>query len=111
MDYCNEEIKTAVIIGIALEEPSIETRSLIDYYQQKFAKGWEYGYIYPAVIKAMQAGGRAIRKETDRAAVVFMDERFGWKKYAGAFDSGDRFVVTDEPERHVKFFEWHSVND
>ncbi len=104
VDYCNEEIKTAVIIGIALEEPSIETRSLIDYYQQKFAKGWEYGYIYPAVIKAMQAGGRAIRKETDRAAVVFMDERFGWKKYAGAFDSGDRFVVTDEPERHVKFF-------
>ena len=43
-------------------------------------------------------------KETDRAAVVFMDERFGWKKYAGAFDSGDRFVVTDEPERHVKFW-------
>ena len=104
IDYCNEEIKTAVIIGIALEEPSIETRSLIDYYQQKFAKGWEYGYIYPAVIKAMQAGGRAIRKETDRAAIVFMDERFGWKKYAGAFEDGNRFVVTDEPERYVKFF-------
>ncbi|MFA6530945.1 MAG: ATP-dependent DNA helicase [Candidatus Micrarchaeia archaeon] len=104
IDYANEEIKTAIIVGIALEEPNLETKALIEYYQEKFGKGWEYGYTYPAVIKALQAAGRGIRKETDRSAIVFMDERFNWKNYRSILDDGRRFVVTDEPAKYVKFF-------
>ncbi|MBI2079999.1 ATP-dependent DNA helicase [Candidatus Micrarchaeota archaeon] len=104
VDYANEEIKTAVIVGIALEEPSLETTALIDYYQEKYGKGWEYGYTYPAVIKAVQAAGRGIRKETDRAAIVFMDERFNWKNYKSILEDGRRFIVTSEPEKYVKNF-------
>ena len=109
VDYCNGEIKTAVVVGVALEEPSLETKSLIDYYQEKFSKGWEYGYMYPAVIKALQAAGRGIRKESDRSAVVFMDERFNWKNYRTILNGdGRKFVVTDEPDKYVKFF-WSGV--
>jgi DNA excision repair protein ERCC-2 len=104
VDYCNEEIKTAVIVGIALEEMSLEVEALIDYYGEKFSKGWEYGYMWPAVIKAMQAAGRGIRKESDRCAIVYMDERFAWKNYKSVFDSGTRFIMTSEPERYVKEF-------
>jgi DNA excision repair protein ERCC-2 len=104
VDYCNEEIKTAVIVGIALEEMSLEIQALIDYYQEKFGRGWEYGYMWPAVIKAMQAAGRGIRKETDRCAVVYMDERFAWKNYKSVFGSGTSFIMTSEPERYVKEF-------
>jgi len=107
IDYCNEEIKTAIIVGIALEEMSLEIEALIDYYQEKFSKGWEYGYMWPAVIKAMQAAGRGIRKETDRCAIVYMDERFAWKNYKSVFDSGTQFIMTGEPERYVKEF-WKS---
>ncbi len=104
LDYCKEEIKTVIIVGIALEEPNIETQALIDYYQDKFGKGWEYGYTYPAIIKALQAAGRGIRKETDRCAIIFMDERFKWKNYRSVLDDRRRFLVTSEPEKYVKMF-------
>lgn len=104
IDYCKGEIKTVIVVGIALEEPSLETTALIDYYQDKFGKGWEYGYTYPAIIKALQAAGRGIRKESDRAAIVFMDERFKWKNYRSVLDDGRRFIITNEPEKYVKLF-------
>ncbi len=109
IDYCNEEIKTAVIVGVALEEMSLEIQALIDFYDVKFGKGWEYGYMWPAVIKAMQAAGRGIRKETDRCAVVYMDERFAWKNYRSVFDPATRFIITSEPERYVEEF-WSGRN-
>jgi hypothetical protein len=104
VDYCNEEIKTAIIVGIALEEMSLEVEALIDFYDEKYSMGWQYGYMWPAVIKAMQAAGRGIRKESDRCAIVYMDERFSWKNYRSVFDSGTRFIMTSEPEKYVKEF-------
>ena len=107
MDYNRGQIKTVIIAGIALEEMGLEVEALIDYYQEKFGKGWEYGYIYPAVMKAMQAAGRAIRKHTDRAVVVYMDERFKWKNYKKLFPEDENFVISSEPEKYVKRF-WES---
>lgn len=103
VDYCNQEIKTAVIVGVALDEMSLEIQALIDYYQEKFGKGWEYGYLYPGVTKALQSAGRGMRKESDRVAVVFLDERFKWKNYRVML--GQRpCVVTSEPEKYVREF-------
>ncbi|MBD3210443.1 hypothetical protein GF318_03610 [Candidatus Micrarchaeota archaeon] len=104
VDYSAGEIRTVVIVGIALEEMDIETRALIDYYDQKFGRGWDYGYIYPGTIKALQAAGRARRKESDRVSVVYMDERFKWRKYNWIFNRDERIIVTDVPERAVSEF-------
>jgi len=103
IDYCQGEIKTVIIVGIGLDEMNIEVKALIDYYQDKFGKGWEYGYIYPGVIKALQAAGRSIRKETDKSAIIFMDERFKWNNYKRAL--GDKiFISTSQPEKYVEGF-------
>lgn len=107
IDFCNEEIKTSIIVGIALEEMNLETQALIDYYDEKYQKGWDYGYTYPALIKALQAAGRSIRKETDRAAIVFMDERFKWRNYNGLFED-KKYIVTSEPEKYVREF-WNKA--
>jgi DNA excision repair protein ERCC-2 len=104
IDYPNEEIKTVVVVGVALEEKGVEIDALIDYYEEKFKKGWEYGYIFPAVIRGVQAAGRGIRKESDRCAVVLMDERFKWKKYRDILDNNERYIISGEPEKHVSFF-------
>ncbi|VVB98008.1 ATP-dependent DNA helicase [uncultured archaeon] len=106
LDYSNGEIKTAVVVGIALEEMSLEVKSLIDYYQEKFGKGWEYAYIYPAVTRALQAAGRAIRKDEDKAAIIYLDERFNWQNYRKLFPTDERFVVVnqDEMERYLSAF-------
>ncbi len=104
IDYCRGELKTIVIVGVALDEMNLETEALIEYYEKKFGKGWEYGYLYPGAIKALQAAGRGRRKETDRVAVVYMDERFKWKKYNWIFDRKETVLVTSQPERYVREF-------
>ncbi len=103
VDYCNQEIKTAIIVGVALDEMSLEIKSLIDYYEDKFGKGWEYGYLYPGVTKALQAAGRGMRKESDRVAVVFLDERFKWNNYKNMLGRKN-FTITAEPDKYVSEF-------
>jgi DNA excision repair protein ERCC-2 len=110
VDYCEGEIKTVVIVGVALEEIGLETNALIDYYDGKFGRGWDYGYLYPGTIKALQAAGRARRKESDRVAVVFMDERFKWGKYNWILNKEERIVVTENPEDAVAEF-WDTKSD
>ncbi len=104
VDYCVGEIKTVVIVGVALDEMDVEKRALIDYYDGKFGRGWDYGYLYPGTIKALQAAGRARRKEGDRVAVVYMDERFQWGKYSWILNKDEKIVVTKSPEREVRGF-------
>ena len=104
VDYSKGEIKTIVIVGVALDEMNVETQALIDYYENKFGKGWEYGYLYPGTIKALQAAGRGRRKDADRVAVVYMDERFKWKKYNWIFDRKEKTLLTSVPEKYVSEF-------
>jgi len=87
VDFPGKELECVVIVGIPLKEPSLETKALIDYYDLKFGKGWEYGYILPAMTKAIQASGRLIRTELDSGLVFWVDERYSWRKYSKYFPS------------------------
>lgn len=105
VDFSEGEIKSAIIVGVALEELDVVTKALIEYYDEKFGKGWDYGYLYPSLMKAMQSAGRARRKEEDRAAIVFMDERFRWGKYNWILNKEEEKIETIEPEKEIeKFF-------
>ncbi|MFH0737829.1 MAG: ATP-dependent DNA helicase [Candidatus Micrarchaeota archaeon] len=108
VDYCDGEIKTVVIVGVALDEMGVEIQALIDYYDEKFGRGWDYGYLYPGTIKALQAAGRARRKESDRVAVVYLDERFQWSKYNWILNKSEKIVITGTPEDEVGRF-WEDV--
>ncbi|MBD3259952.1 hypothetical protein GF371_04970, partial [Candidatus Woesearchaeota archaeon] len=63
----------------------LETEKLIEYYNDKFGKGREYGYTLPAMTRCMQAAGRCIRSETDRGLIAFLDKRFLWPMYRQIF--------------------------
>jgi len=105
IDLPGEFLKAVIVVGIPFAKPDLEMRSLIDYYDKRFAKGWEYAYTYPAIIKAMQAGGRCIRSEKDRGVVVFMDRRYVWTNYRKAFPSDFNATATKYPEKYIeKFF-------
>ena len=103
VDFPNNILKGVIIAGLPLAKPDLETKSLIECYNRYFGKGIEYGYIYPAIQKSIQASGRAIRKETDKAAIVYLDERFLWKNYRNIFSDGN-FIVSNEPWIEVKRF-------
>ena len=82
-----------------------ETQQIeVDYYEKKFSKGFDYGYIYPAINKCLQGAGRCIRSETDRGILVFLDERFAWGNYFRCFPADWDMVVTKNYGKLVDAF-------
>ena len=67
-------------------------------------KGWEYVYIYPAIIKSLQNSGRCIRSETDKGCIIYLDERYAWDNYKKCFPQDANFEVTLLPAEMVKSF-------
>jgi DNA excision repair protein ERCC-2 len=104
VDYANNMLDAVIIVGLPLEAPNLETKALIEYYDFVFERGWDYGYIYPAMNRVLQAAGRCIRSETDKGAIVLMDERFKWKNYSKCFPFDMDFIVTEVPEKYIHRF-------
>lgn len=93
-----------VIVGIPLAEMNVETSALVNYYETRFKKGWHYGYIYPAMGKAIQAAGRVIRTPTDVGTIVFLDKRYAWTNYRDCLPPTQTFVTTPTPADAIKQF-------
>ena len=97
-------LKCVIVVGLPLQKPNLETGKLIEYYDQKFGRGWDYGYIFPAITKCLQGAGRCIRSETDRGVIVFLDERFAWENYKKCFPPDSNMFVTKLYEDRIKEF-------
>ena len=82
VDYPGEQMKAVFMVGLPLKKPDIETEALIDYLDEKYGKGWQYGYTYPAMNTALQSIGRVIRSKEDRGIICLMDKRYKWNKYS-----------------------------
>ncbi len=104
IDLPGDFLKCVVIVGLPLSSPDLETKSLIEYYDRKFHKGWEYGYNAPAFNKAFQCAGRCIRSETDKGIVIFLDERYKWGNYFKYFPKDWNMQVTLNPEEKINEF-------
>jgi DNA excision repair protein ERCC-2 len=81
VDLPGDYLKGVVIVGLPLQRPSKEVEALIAYYDKKYGKGWDYGYVIPAFNKVLQSAGRTIRTMTDRGVIIFLDERYAWSQY------------------------------
>ncbi|MGC8948636.1 MAG: helicase C-terminal domain-containing protein, partial [Thermoprotei archaeon] len=57
---------------------TIRTKLYIDYYKKIYGKekGEFYAYILPAIRRASQTLGRALRSEEDRAIFILGDKRY-----------------------------------
>lgn len=99
-------LKGVIIVGMPLQQPDLETKTLIKYYDEKFNSGWEYGYIFPAISKAIQSAGRCIRSERDYGVVVFLDQRYAWPSYRKLLpEEWDTTVDRDYIKNIRDFFE------
>ncbi len=104
IDLPGQELMSVVIVGVPLKEPDLETEALIDYFEGKYGRGWEYGYIFPAMTKAIQAAGRCVRNETDKGVIAYLDKRFTWSNYSRCFPDELDIEVTEKPGEKVKRF-------
>ena len=87
IDLMGDKLKAVVIVGVPFAKNDLEIKELIRYYDEKFGKGMEYGYIVPAFTCIMQNAGRCIRSETDKGVIIYLDERYAWQIYRKNFPS------------------------
>jgi DNA excision repair protein ERCC-2 len=104
IDLPGEYLKGVIVVGLPLSKPDLETKKLIEYYDKKFGKGWDYGYIYPAILKTIQNAGRCIRSKHDRGVRIFVDERYTWSRYYNCFPRDWEMKVTNTPITAIEEF-------
>ncbi len=77
-DYPGEELMCVFLAGIPFEKPTVKTQLYIEYYQELYGeeKGRMYAYVIPALRRAAQALGRALRSPYDQAVIVLGDSRY-----------------------------------
>ncbi len=104
VDFPGNLMSGVFIVGLPLQRPDLETQALIDFYDEKFdGNGWDYGYNYPAINRALQAAGRCIRSHDDEGVVMFMDKRYAWDKYRKALPA-ENFHITKAPWLEIEQF-------
>ncbi|MEM2636911.1 MAG: ATP-dependent DNA helicase [Candidatus Korarchaeota archaeon] len=77
-DFPGRQLEGIFLVGIPFEKMTIRTQLYIEYYEKIYGeeKGYYYSYIVPALRRASQVLGRALRSKDDRAVLVCGDERY-----------------------------------
>ena len=81
VDLPADRLCGAVIVGVGLPQVGLERDTLRQRYEEAYANGYAYAYTYPGVGKVLQAAGRIIRTETDRGALLLIDDRYAAEEY------------------------------
>jgi DNA excision repair protein ERCC-2 len=106
VDYEGNLLRAVLVAGLPLSPPSVEVEALRGYLDQRLdsSKGYAYAYLYPAVNRVLQAAGRCIRDEGDRAVVLLLDGRFVQPRYRRYFPPDFPFRPVDDPVVAVRDF-------
>ena len=75
IDLTGESLIGVIIVGSGLSGISSELNLMSEYYDEKYERGYEFAYLYPAINKIQQAVGRVIRTDSDRGIAVLIDHR------------------------------------
>lgn len=81
IDLVGDRLLGAAVIGTGLPQPSTQTELLRAKYDESYADGFAYAYVYPGLCRVLQAAGRVIRTETDRGALLLLDDRYARAPY------------------------------
>jgi len=75
-------LKSVLVVGVPYAPPTTEVESLQSFFDERFGdgKGWQYGYLAPAIQRTLQAAGRAVRAAHHEAFVGLLDRRFSQRQ-------------------------------
>lgn len=85
IDLVDDRLIGAVIVGIGMPKINFVSDHISAYFDKKGQSGYEYAYLNPGMNRIMQALGRVIRSETDKGAVLLIDERYLNNEYRDLF--------------------------
>ncbi|MBS3815734.1 MAG: ATP-dependent DNA helicase [Hadesarchaea archaeon] len=82
-DFPGEELEGIFMVGIPFDRMNTRTEIYLDYYRDLYGKkkGVYYGYIVPALQRASQALGRALRSKEDKGVFICGDQRYGDRRF------------------------------
>ncbi len=81
IDLTADRLCGAVIVGTGVPQIGIENDALRTVYEERFSDGYRYAYMYPGIERVLQAAGRIIRTETDRGALLLIDQRWSDREH------------------------------
>lgn len=76
VDYPGEMLRAVAVVGPCLPAVTLELELLKTYYEERFARGFEYAFVVPGMTRVVQAGGRLIRSAEDVGVIALFDRRF-----------------------------------
>lgn len=92
IDLTKDKLIDVIVIGVGMPQIGID-RDVIKEHYDKDNKGFDYAYVYPGMIKVLQAAGRCIRTDEDRGVILILDSRYSQNRYKSLFP-----------------YEWHNTN-
>jgi len=110
VDYPGDVLRAVAIVGPCLPVPTLDTRLLQSYYEERFERGFEYAFIVPGMTRVVQAAGRLIRSADDSGVVALFDRRFLEAPYRHHLpadwlpDSGDANGLAGDPAATAERF-------
>jgi DNA excision repair protein ERCC-2 len=82
VDYPGDMLRAVAVVGPCLPTVSLERKLLEAYYEERFARGFEYAFVIPGMTRVVQAAGRLIRSAQDTGVIALFDRRFAVDPYA-----------------------------
>ena len=84
IDLTNDKLIGVIIVGVGMPQIGIE-REIIKDHMKDSNKGFDYAYVYPGMIKVLQAAGRCIRTDDDKGVILLLDNRYSQRRYQSLF--------------------------
>lgn len=81
IDLKEDALIGVIVVGTGLPQICSERELIKRHYDRISSSGFEYGYLYPAINRVLQASGRVIRTEVDKGIILLLDERFHMSQY------------------------------
>jgi len=66
---------------VGLPAICLERDSIRRHYDRNGLPGFDYAYRFPGINRVLQAAGRVIRSESDRGAILLIDNRYSRHSY------------------------------
>ncbi|MDM0476731.1 helicase C-terminal domain-containing protein [Clostridium perfringens] len=102
IDLTLDKLIGVIIIGVGMPKICLERESIKEYYNSIGKNGFDYAYVYPGIIKVLQAAGRCIRTERDKGVVLLLDDRYFTNKYKSLLPREWFLNILVESEEGIK---------
>lgn len=102
IDLTLDKLIGVIIIGVGMPKICLERESIKEYYNSIGKNGFDYAYVYPGIIKVLQAAGRCIRTEKDKGVVLLLDDRYFTNKYKSLLPREWFLNILVESEEGIK---------